>query len=97
MVRGPVFQAPKKYLKINLDMIRRLRNSVSHRRASNPPNKTKMKSYKCTDGFLTKTLKAKTAQAAAEAYAIVTTLVTVVEVDSEDNEIGTPEKIEVTI
>ena len=56
-----------------------------------------MKSFQCTDGFVTKTISAANAQDAAEAYAIVTSDVTVTEVDDDGNEVGSPVVISVTI
>jgi hypothetical protein len=55
-----------------------------------------MKTYKCTDGFVTKTISAATAKDAAEAYAIVTCTVSVVEVDDDGNEIGESVDVEVS-
>ena len=58
--------------------------------------KEKMKSFKCTDGFVTKTISAATAQEAAEVYAIASSSVDVVEVDVDDNEIGEHTTVEVS-
>ena len=55
-----------------------------------------MKSFKCTDGFVTKTISAATAQEAAEVYAIASSSVDVVEVDVDDNEIGEHTTVEVS-
>ena len=57
----------------------------------------KNKSYRCSDGFVTKTISAASAKEAAESYAIVTTDVDVVEVDSDGNEIGDHQSITVEI
>jgi len=57
----------------------------------------KNKSYKCSDGFITKTISTASAQEAAEAYAIVTSSVDVVEVDDDGNEIGEHVTVEVEI
>jgi len=48
--------------------------------------------WKCTDGFVVKTLEAATAEAAAEAYALVSCAVTVVEVNTDDSEIAEPRR-----
>jgi hypothetical protein len=55
-----------------------------------------IKSYKCTDGFVTKTITAASAQDAAEAYAIVTSIVNVVEMDADGNETGGHVTVEVS-
>lgn len=57
----------------------------------------KNKSFQCTDGFVAKTISAASAKEAADAYAIVTTDVDVVEVDSDGNEIGEHQSITVEI
>ena len=56
-----------------------------------------MKSFKCTDGFVTKTISAATAQDAAESYAIVTSEVTVTEVDGDGKDVSEATVISVTI
>lgn len=55
------------------------------------------KSFRCSDGFVTKTIAANSAQEAAETYALVTSTVSVVEVDGDDNEIGRTQEINVTV
>lgn len=55
-----------------------------------------MKTYKCTDGFITKTITAASGHDAAEAYAIATSSVDVVEVDAGGNEIGEHVTVEVS-
>ena len=57
----------------------------------------KNKSYQCTDGFVTKTISATSAQEAAEAYAIITTDVDVVELAGDGNERGEHQTIRVEI
>lgn len=57
----------------------------------------KNKSYQCSDGFVNKTISAASAQEAAEAYAIVTTDVDVVEMDADGNEIGEHQTVRVEI
>ena len=57
----------------------------------------KNKSYKCSDGFVTKTISATSAQDAAETYAIVTSTVDVVEVDDDGAEIGEHVAVEIVI
>lgn len=56
-----------------------------------------MKSFLCTDGFVSKTISANTAPEAAESYAIVSCTVTVTEVDSDDNAIGEAEEIKIEV
>lgn len=56
-----------------------------------------MKTWKCTDGFVTKTIDAKTASEAAEAYALTACEVDVVEVDDDGNEIGNCQTISVAV
>lgn len=55
-----------------------------------------MKSYKCTDGFVTKTISAQNAQDAADQYAIVSCTVSVTEVDDEGADIGGAVNVEIT-
>ena len=57
----------------------------------------KNKSYRCSDGFVTKTISAATAKDAAEAYAIMTTDVDVVEMDEDGNKVGEHQTIRVEI
>ncbi|MEI8319483.1 MAG: hypothetical protein WCH79_16195 [Planctomycetia bacterium] len=58
---------------------------------------TPSKSYRCTDGFVTKTIEARSAQLGAEGYALVSCDVEVVEVDADGNAIGEPETISIQI
>lgn len=56
-----------------------------------------MKTYICTDGYVTKQIEADSPREAAEAYAIVSCDVTVTEADREGRLIGKPECIAVEI
>lgn len=55
------------------------------------------KTYQCTDGHVTKEISASSAHEAAEAYALVTSEVSVVEVDDDGNPMGKPAVIRVTV
>lgn len=55
------------------------------------------KTYRCTDGHVTKEISASSAQEAAKAYALVTSEVSVVEVDDDGNPMGKPAVIRVTV
>jgi ligand-binding sensor protein len=55
------------------------------------------KTYRCTDGLVVKEIQAATAAEAAETYAIVTTDVSVVEIDGEGNPVSRLERIKVLI
>lgn len=57
----------------------------------------RMTLYRCTDGFVAKTISAASAKDAAEAYAIVTTDVDVVATNVDGDEVGEHQTIRVEI
>ena len=67
---------------------------LSEKQINHPKN---MKSFKCSDGFVTKEIAAATPQEAAEAFALVSCTVTVVEIGVGGEEIGEAEEIKISI
>jgi hypothetical protein len=58
---------------------------------------TGSKTYRCTDGHVTKEIEAASAKDAAEAYALVTCDVSVVEIDADGNPVSGVEMVKVLI
>ena len=65
-----------------------MKNPEITQAAELPGTKQNMKSFRCSDGFVDKTINAGSAQDAAETYTIVTSDVIVTEVDDAGNEVG---------